>query len=482
MNLNRTLTFLCLILLGNCELSAQNLPAKTFWLGYLQTARIILKIEDSVNNHKTGEFIFPIYNQSLKIDHITITGDSLKVSLSKFNADYRAKLSADKSKLSGMWEQGGIKIGLTLKKTGDTTLRRPQTPRGPFPYREEKVTYYNNDKSIKYGATLTIPAAAKNAPAVILITGSGQQDRDETLFDHKLFWVIADHLTRNGIAVLRVDDRGIGETKGDVMHATSADFAKDVLVGVDYLKTHPGIDTKHIGLVGHSEGGVIGPLAAVQSKDIAFMVSLAGLGVKGSELLLRQSHDGYKKIGLTDNQILQLDSLTAGMMQLGRQGLTEKDLKPAFGKFFTNWSKSQPDSLLIKTGFKGPNSVDNINAMAERFYMPWTLYLANYDPATTLGRLTIPILALNGKKDKQVSARENLAGFNKLLTKAGNKHFKTMALPGLNHFFQHANTGEVDEYAEIEETISPEVLDIVTKWIQKEARQPKINRRLSYLP
>lgn len=470
MNLNRTLISLCLLLSGSFNLSAQNLPAKTFWLGYLQTERIILKIEDSVGGHKTAEFVFPVHNQSIKIDHITITNDSVKASLSKFNAVYKSKFSTDKSKLTGIWQQGAIKLGLTLKKTDDTTLRRPQTPKAPFPYREEKIVYYNNDKSIKYGATLTIPPSAKKVPAVILITGSGQQDRDETLFDHKPFWIIADYLTRKGIAVLRVDDRGIGETTGDVGNATSADFAKDVLVGVDYLKKYPGIDTKHIGLLGHSEGGVIAPLAAIQSKDIAFIVSLAGVGIKGYEIFLMQGHAGYKKLGLSADQIDKLDSLTAGMIQLGRRGLTEKDLQPAFGKFFTGWLRRQPDSLLIKAGFKGPDSIDAINMMAANFYRPWTLYFLNYDPATTLGRLTIPILALNGDKDTQVSAKENLAGFNKLLTKAGNKHFKTVMLPGLNHLFQNATTGEMDEYSEIPETISPRVLDMVTKWIQQETR------------
>lgn len=353
------------------------------------------------------------------------------------------------------------------------TVNRPQTPKPPFPYDEEKVVYYNKDKSIKYGATLTIPKLAKKVPVVILITGSGQQDRDETLFDHKPFWVIADHLSRNGIAVLRVDDRGIGETTGEVFKATSADFAKDVLVGIDYLKTHPGLDVKHIGLIGHSEGGVIAPLVAVQSKDVAFIVSLAGVGIKGKELIIKQVSDGLTRAGFNKDYVDRMTTLYTGMVNLGIQYVndtTENQLKPAFAKFMEGWMKQQPETFLSQGGFTGPNANTYINNLAEPFFSPWMRYLNNYDPASTLTKIKIPVLALDGGKDTQVSAKENLAGFDSLLTRAGNKHFKTMLMPGLNHLFQHAYTGAASEYGKIEETISPEVLDIITQWIQKETR------------
>jgi len=353
------------------------------------------------------------------------------------------------------------------------TVNRPQTPKPPFPYDEEKVIYYNKDKSIKYGGTLTIPKRAKNVPVVVLITGSGQQDRDETLFDHKPFWVIADYLSRNGIAVLRVDDRGIGETTGDMINATSADFAKDVLVGVDFIKTHPGINIKRIGLLGHSEGGMIAPMAAVQSKDVAFIISLAGLGVKGEDIIIKQCTDGFTRAGFNKDYVNRMISLYRSMIDLSNQHIndaTDNDLKPAFAKFMETWLKQQPESFLSQAGFKGPNANSYINTLAANLYLPWMRYFNNYDPAAALTKLTIPVLALNGEKDTQVSAKENLAGFDSLLTKAGNKHFKTMAMPGLNHLFQHANTGQLSEYGKIEETISPEVLEIITQWIQKEGR------------
>ena len=353
------------------------------------------------------------------------------------------------------------------------TVNRPQTPKPPFPYDEEKVIYYNKDKSIKYGGTLTIPKRAKNVPVVILITGSGQQDRDEALFDHKPFWVIADHLSRNGIAVLRVDDRGIGETTGDVINATSADFAKDVLVGVNFVKNHPGINVKRIGLLGHSEGGIIAPITALQSKDIAFIVSLAGVGVKGADLIIKQITDGFNRGGFNKDYIERMTMLYRKMIALSNKHINDSDdseLKQAFAKFMEEWMKQQPEVFLTQAGFSGTNGVNYINMLAGNLYSPWMRYFNNYDPAYTLGKITIPVLALNGDKDVQVSAKENLAGFDSLLTKAGNKHFKTMLTPGLNHMFQHANTGAVSEYGKIEETISPEVLDVITKWIKKETR------------
>src|SRR5690606_22641537 len=169
---------------------------------------------------------------------------------SQIGGGFSGAFNADKTEIIGEWKQGGGTLPLVLKKVDQLTeLKRPQTPKAPFPYLEEKVIYYNSDKSIQYGATLTLPDTNKNVPAVILITGSGQQDRDETLFGHKPFWVIADHLSRNGIAVLRVDDRGVGETTGDIKNATSADFANDVLVGIEYLKSRKEVNGKRIGLI-----------------------------------------------------------------------------------------------------------------------------------------------------------------------------------------------------------------------------------------
>jgi len=467
MKLQTLLSFLLLIITTN-NLAAQDLPAKTTWEGKLGSIRIILKLsEDSVSKRKVAVFDSPDQGAfGLKVSELKITKDSVNAFSAQIGGGFSGAFNADKTVLIGEWKQGGA-MPLVLKKVDTPSeLKRPQTPKAPFPYLEEKVIYYNKDKSIQYGATLTLPDTNKNVPAVILISGSGQQDRDETLFGHKPFWVIADHLSRNGIAVLRVDDRGVGETTGEVKNATSLDYADDVLVGLEYLKTHKGIDIDNIGLVGHSEGGVIAPLAAIQSKDVAFIVSLAGVGVKGSDLMTKQIRQGYSKLGLNEEEVNKIDSLTQMMMNFGEKYTDEEELKFEFAKAMEEWLGRQPDDFLLKVGFKGPNGNHNIDRMASNFFSPWMGYFLKYDPATVLNKIKIPVLALNGEKDIQVSAKENLAGFNRLLALAGNRNFKIVSLPNLNHLFQYAETGEVSEYASIEETISPEVLGIITYWIK----------------
>jgi len=261
---------------------------------------------------------------------------------------------------------------LTLKLVENkTAFKRPQMPKPPFPYKEEKVVYQNLDHSIQFGATLTLPPSEQDVPTVILITGSGQQDRDETIFGHKLFWVLADHLSRHGIAVLRVDDRGIGETTGDAKNATSADFAQDVLAGIAYLKSHKGIDVKRIGLIGHSEGGIIAPLVAHQSQDVAFIVSLAGVGVSGLELINAQSRSAFVKMGLNPSELKRIDGLNKMMFDLGNQYLDINEVMQVFAPTFENWRKQQPEDFLLKAGLKGPNTDQTIRVMAERFFSPW---------------------------------------------------------------------------------------------------------------
>ncbi|MGF7079778.1 alpha/beta hydrolase family protein [Mucilaginibacter sp. UYCu711] len=468
MNLNRFFTLLLLLSTSAVKLSAQNLPAKTTWEGTLANLGIILTIsEDSLTKQKTAEFAVPQQNATgIKVSKLIITPDSLTADAAVMSSAYTAAFNSNKTTLTGLWKQRGGTYPLTLKRVANKAgYNRPQMPKAPFPYREEKVIYYNKDRSIQYGATLTIPKSVQNVPAVILITGSGQEDRDETIFGHKLFWVIADHLTRNGIAVLRVDDRGVGETTGDVMGATSADFAKDVMVGIDYLKGHPGIDIKNIGLIGHSEGGVIAPLIAVQTDDVAFIVSLAGVGIKGEDLMKIQNRTAYLKNGFTEDDVARTESFMLMARTLADRYTNRDSLKAAYEQSKADWLKQQPDAFLAKAGLKGKSSEALLNQLSATMFMPWMRYFLNYDPATTLTKIKIPVLALNGGKDVQVSAKENLAGFNALLTQAGNKDFNTVLLPNLNHMFQNAGTGDVSEYSTIDETISPEVLDIITKWI-----------------
>ncbi|MES2808371.1 MAG: alpha/beta hydrolase [Bacteroidota bacterium] len=466
MNIKKFTALLILFLTGIDTLLAQNGVTETKWEGELQYFAINLKLsEDSLTKQMVAKLDIPSQNiKDIKASTLTLDNDNITVHFATLQAMYRGQFNKNKSVITGHWIQFAQSFNLTFAQKAK--LIRPQTPVGPFPYEIENVEYYNKDRSIKYGATLTLPKLVKKAKAVILITGSGQLDRDETMMEHKPFWIIADHLSRNGIAVLRVDDRGIGNTTGNFSGATSADFANDVMVGLEYLKNHAGIDPKNIGLIGHSEGGIIGPITATQSNDVAFLVSMAGVGIKGFDLLNKQRLASLSKIGYTPEDINKLHDLYASVAKIAKENTSADTYGPAFGKFITEWLKQQPDPFLYKVGYKGAKGNEAIDILAGQFYDPWTRYLNNYDPATTLTKITVPVLALNGEKDILVSAKENLAGFNTLLTQAGNKNFKTISMPGLNHLFQHANTGEVTEYIAIEETISPEVLDIITKWIQ----------------
>lgn len=455
-------------IVGVNQLLAQNLPSKTVWEGKLGDIRLILRLStDSVTKQNVAVFDSPDQGAiGLKVSELKMTKDSVIAFSAQIGGGFYGAFNSDRTALAGEWKQGGA-LPLVLKRVDkEAEVKRPQMPQAPFPYKEERVIYHNPDKSIQYGATLTLPDTNKQVPAVILITGSGQQDRDETLFGHKPFWVIADYLSRNGIAVLRVDDRGVGETTGDVMSATSLDFAGDVLIGMDYLKAHKGIDNKKIGLIGHSEGGIIAPLIAVKSKDVAFIVSLAGVGIKGRELMAMQLKNNYKQLGLNEEEIARFDSMLNMLFDLSVEYPDNEQLKPVFAKKMTQWLRSQPEPFLAKLGYTGPEANSNIDEFAVRFFLPWMRYFLKYDPATTLTKIKIPVLALNGEKDVQVSAQENLTGFKNLLTQAGNKNFKVMAIPELNHLFQHAKTGKVNEYAIIEETISPEVLSIMKNWIR----------------
>ncbi len=468
MTITRSLCCIFFFALLSCKGEGQELPAKTTWEGKLGAIRLILKIsEDSISKKKTAVFDSPDQAAyDIPVSRLTVSKDSLTAFSAALAQGFSGAFNADQTKIEGNWNYNGKQAPMVLTRVANkAALKRPQTPKAPFPYIAQDVIFYNKAKSVQYGATLTVPDLKKKYPAVVMITGSGQLDRDETAFGHKLFWVIADYLSRHGIAVLRVDDRGIGKSTGNFPESTSPVFASDVLVAVDYLKNQPGIDPKKIGLIGHSEGGVIGPIAITQSKDIAFLVSMAGLGVKGSDIMMSQSRAAYKKVGLTDAELLRIDTLNQIMFRLSGQYKEMDALRPEFKKEMKAWLSRQPEDFLKRTGLKGPSADQIIEGKAAAFFSTWMRYFLVYDPADFLPKVKIPVLAINGEKDQQVYAKENLDGFKKYLTQAGNKNFKTIAFPNLNHFFQHATTGDASEYAEIEETISPEVLKTMADWI-----------------
>ena len=357
---------------------------------------------------------------------------------------FSGKRSADGQSIKGTFTQNGLAMELNLKKVAQATvLRRPQTPKPPFPYKTVEVSFSNPaEAGVTLGGTLSVPPGTGPFPCVVFITGSGQQDRDETIFAHKPFAVIADDLARRGIASLRCDDRMVGKSKGDVMKATSANFATDIEAAVAFLKTRPEVDKAKIGLIGHSEGGMIAPMVAAKPENgIAFIVLLAGTGVPGDQILLAQAALILKAQGASEASIASNRALQEKLLTLAK-------------------TESDPKKAREKAASLGITDLAQVNLIT----LPWMRYFIGYDPAPTLAKVTCPVLALNGSKDLQVPPQQNLPVIEKALKDGGNKDVTTLEIPGLNHLFQHAKTGGITEYSEIEESFSPDALKRIGEW------------------
>ncbi|MBS0652525.1 MAG: alpha/beta fold hydrolase [Verrucomicrobia bacterium] len=343
-----------------------------------------------------------------------------------------------------------------FKKNSDPL--RPQEPKNAISYDVVEVKYSNLTANVTLAGTLTLPRSEKPSPAVLLIAGSGPIDRDETVFGHKPFWVIADHLTKQGFAVLRVDKRGIGQSTGNYVAATSEDFAADALAGVEYLKTRKEVDAKQIGLIGHSEGGLIAPMVAVKSNDVAFIVLMAGAGVTGEAIVYAQEALISRAMGVTEEQLShQLDFQNQVLSVIKNESDLEKAenlLREIIAKQLANLPKEEQQT-----------SADAMEAQMKRCNSRWFRYYLTYDPTTSLKRLKMPVLVINGELDSQVAPKQNLPVIAKTLEEAGNRNYRIIEFPKLNHFFQTCETGSILEYGKIEETIAPVVLDTLSDWI-----------------
>ncbi|MFV8754063.1 alpha/beta hydrolase family protein [Nannocystaceae bacterium ST9] len=342
--------------------------------------------------------------------------------------------------------------------------KRPQTPVAPFPYTVELVKFANAAApEVTLGGSLTIPEGPGPHPAVVLITGSGQQDRDETIFGHKPFAVLADYLSRRGIAVLRYDDRGFGESTGDYGKATMVDFAGDAWAAVEFLRTRPEIDRKRIGLIGHSEGGVVGPaVAAAHAKDIAFVVMLAGTGVNGQQVIRHQLGLIMQASGAKEEDVTRerdyADRMHAALVA-SEPGQARAALEP----ILKEWYEGLDSTEKLGVGDFDRALTDRVAALDT----PWMRHFLAYDPAPTLAKLKMPVLAINGENDLQVDPDQNLPPIEKALKK--NKRATIVRLPGLNHLFQ-PGTGSPNEYGTIETTMDPAALEQVATWVRKQTK------------
>ena len=469
------LLFFCIFLLG--EINAQTSVTGT-WQGKLAVSATSLRLVIHIAEEGTGfSATLDSPDQGAKgipVSRVERKGDSLWLEIAAAGAKLSGRLTSDTT-FSGQWSQG-VTLPLELKKSPEgATLagpRRPQTPRPPFPYASTDVVYYNKEKTIQYGGTITKPNGNGPFPALLLLTGSGQQNRDEEIFGHKPFAVIADDLTRKGYLVLRVDDRGVGQTTGEVKTTTTRDFAGDALVSLDYLKSLPEVDKSKLGLLGHSEGGMIAQMVAAQRNDIAFVVLLAAPGEKVIDLMTDQNRAVLQSAGVPATSIEPYLALYRPLALTITTAATEEAINTAALQLINNWlAKTPKEIVLATTGIRYEASKQAfLNEFKKTVNTPWFRYFLRYNPDEYVRKIKAKVLAINGGSDIQVIAKPNLSALKTSLQKSKSKNFTVVELPGLNHLFQHCTKCTIAEYGELEETIAPEALETIGNWLDKNVK------------
>ncbi|MFT5436476.1 MAG: alpha/beta superfamily hydrolase [Ulvibacter sp.] len=422
----------------------------------------VFKIEKE-NSKYSSTMSVPTFRVSgIKPSTTTFIDGKLIIDGSNVGMNYKGIFNKESQQFEGTYKEGGLEMTLNLKKGAIKIedLRRPQEPVKPYPYYEEDVVFKNIEAKVSLAGTLTLPNKNGKIPVVILISGSGPQDRDESFMGHKSFLVLSDYLTKQGIGVLRFDDRGNGESTGNFGNATTEDFSKDVLSAITYLKTRNDVDIKNIGLIGHSEGGIIAPLVANNSKDVAFMVLLASTGISGTELSVMQSKT-LRQFPVKDE--IAYEKNTRKAIAIVTSNKSDLEIKNELTTHYNAFIKP------ILTSLNVPEEKINlfIESQLKTSLKPWSRYFLQYNPADEIEKLQMPVLSLNGSKDTQVNAKINQEGIRKALIKGGNKDYEIIELENLNHFFQECETGNMDEYRKIEQTFSPTALKEISNWIFK---------------
>jgi uncharacterized protein len=438
------------------------------WLGGLNvnagmTLRLALDVTET--DGKLTAILHSIdQNAKLPVTTISVNANEVQFECASISGSFKGSFSADGAEITGTWSQGGGSLPLAFKRQSQPfALKRPQQPAKPYPYREEELTFRDPAADISLVGTLTLPHGKGPFPAVVLMSGSGPQDRDEALMGHKPFLILADQLTRAGVAVLRYDDRGVGKSTGNFSTATHLDFAADGRAAFEYLKSRPEINSKQVGLLGHSEGSVYVPFVMRESKDVAFVVMLAGIGVPMRELLDQQARDIASANGVKYEKtpaLKAIDDEIYARLATGKSDAESLDfvrgkLKEAIVLY--------PEELKKATGLSDATLEGHVRMIVS----PWFMLLSQYDPRKTLSVVKCPVLALFGGKDTQVAATSNSAGMKAAFEAGGNRDVTMKTFPELNHLFQHAKSGAPAEYASIEETMAPEVTDMISKWIKE---------------
>jgi fermentation-respiration switch protein FrsA (DUF1100 family) len=483
----RILSFLALLFAGSLLSPPGALadepaaPAGT-WQGSLELGAIKLRLAFHLAVDADGKWSATLDSidqgaKGIPLDEATFTDRLLTVTSAAMKMKYEGTLDDAGMHIDGTFNQNGQAFPLELDKVEKATeLVRPQLPKPPLPYREVDVKFPSLASGVVLAGTLTLPGetGAGPYPAVALISGSGAQDRDETLLGHKPFLILADRLARRGIAVLRYDDRGTAQSTGDFAKADSRDFAEDALGAVAFLKARGDVAADRIGLAGHSEGGLIAPLAAVRSRDVAFIVLLAGPGVTGEQIVLAQGRDIAKAMGAPEAALDRQQASQRKVFQLMAEEPDEAKLKERLKQYALDEIATLPEAQRNEADAQ----LQQATAQFEALLSPWFRFFLTHDPAPTLRKVRCPVLAINGEKDLQVAAKVNLAAIEGALKAGGNDDATMVELPGLNHLFQQATTGAPSEYGIIEETINEAALATICDWVvahtgEKAARSRK---------
>ncbi|MDP3462674.1 MAG: alpha/beta hydrolase [Bacteroidales bacterium] len=466
--MKKIIVIILLVLLGYPAVSQQESAFYGSWSGKLSFQGQSLRMVFHIQKNELGEAVTKLDSPDqgafgLSVQQTTIIGDRLELGLPALMAAFEGTLTHPDT-IVGKWKQAGIEFDLKMHPfVGEKPQGRPQEPIGKQPYHEKKVSISHEKDSFVLAGTLTIPSGKGPFPAAVLISGSGPQNRDEEIMGHKPFLVLADFLTKQGIVVLRYDDRGTGESGGVFATGTTYDFADDAENVWDYLRQQKEVDPAWCGLIGHSEGGMIAPIVASRNPEIGFIVLMAAPGTPSDRLLIKQARLIAEGQGASESEIRLTENSNKAIFEVLK---SENDLNTARVKV-SEMMSALADSLTSNQTDMQEMLRERLLASVDQLFSPWFLNFIRFDPAPYLGQVKCPVLAINGEKDRQVPAVENLDAIEQHLQKAGNKHVKVVMFDGLNHLFQTAETGSPAEYATIEETMAPQVLAQIADWINQ---------------
>lgn len=465
--MKKSIIIICTILI-TLSLNAQEITGK--WNGMLKVKGMELRIVFNIarqgdaytatmDSPDQGAFDIPMTSAEFKNPDIKLTHSAAMIV-------YSGKL--EEGQIKGTFNQAGQSFPMDLSRETieKVEIVKPQDPEKPYPYISEDVLIQNLKDSVTLAGTITLPSKEGKFPAVILVSGSGPQNRNEDIFGHKPFLILSDFLTRNGIAVLRYDDRGTASSKGNYSTATSADFATDAMSAINYLKSRPEINSQKIGIIGHSEGGIIAPMLAANYNEIAFIVLMAGTGVQGNELLLMQQEAIGKVSGLTDDELKMMREVNSKQFDIIVNATSTDSIRPRLVNYLKQYLKEYPEAQRPE----GMTDDQYVEMSIAQLTTPWMVNFMRYNPTTDLAKVKCPVLAINGSKDLQVPAKVNLASIEKAVKSGGNNDVTIIELEGLNHLFQECETGSPMEYTQIQQTISPNAMDEILKWINQKVK------------